>query len=144
MEFLVEYGLWGVFIGSFLAATLIPLSSELLLMGYIAIGGGEVVLTVISATAGNWLGGMSSYYIGRWCKWETIERWLRISIEKIERQRVIVARYGVALALLTWLPLFGDIFAVSLGFYKVNVVIVSIFMLIGRALRFVLWAWLIF
>lgn len=141
MEFLLDYGYFGIFVAAFLAATVVPFSADILLLTFIAIGG-EPVKTVIYATIGNWLGGMSSYYIGRIGKWEWIEKWLRVKKQKIEQQQHIVKLYHVLLALLTWLPIVGDLFAIALGFYKVRVIPVAIFMFLGKALRFVIWAWI--
>lgn len=136
---LLELGYLGLFIGSFLAATVIPFSSDFLLIGMLA-AGGDVVLTVIFASLGNWAGGMFSYWMGRMGRWEWIEKWFRIKPEKLESQRARIERYGSWLAFLSWLPLVGDLFALGLGFYRVNLWQVAIFMLIGKTARFVGWA----
>ena len=59
MESLLDYGYLGLFLGSFLAATVFPFSSDVLLVGMLLAGGNPVV-TVVVATAGNWLGGLTS------------------------------------------------------------------------------------
>ena len=51
-----------------------------------------------------------------------------------------IERWGAWLAFLSWLPLVGDLFALGLGFYKVNAWQVALFMLIGKTARFVGWA----
>lgn len=139
VDFLLEYGYIGLFIGSFLAATVIPFSSDVLLVGLLAIGG-EPVESVVVATLGNWLGGLSSYWLGYIGKWEWIERWFKVKRETLEKQQSRVVKYGAALALLTWLPGIGDVFAIALGFYKLNVKRVAIYMFIGKGARFVMWA----
>lgn len=141
MDSLIDLGYWGLFIGSFLASTLIPMSADILLVGVLALGGNIwVCLTV--ATLGNWLGGLTSYWIGRIGKWEWIERYLKVKEEKLLRQKKNIDRYGVWLACLTWLPLVGDLLAVSLGFYKANPYTTAFYMLIGRLARFLFWTWL--
>ena len=72
-------------------------------------------------------------------KWEWIERWLHVSREKLERQRHRIDRWGVWLALLTWLPFVGDVFAIALGFYRISPVKSGLFMLLGKFLRFLCW-----
>ncbi len=139
MELLGAWGYWGLFVGSFLASTLVPLSSDALLVASI-LAGGNIVWVVVAATAGNFLGGLTTYYIGWLGRWEWIERYLRVSREKLERQSAVIARYGALIALLSWVPIIGDVVTVALGFYRVNFVTSSIYMLIGRTLRFVLWA----
>ena len=73
MDWLLDLGYLGLFIGSFLAATILPFSADVLLVGML-IGGGNGWLVVAIATAGNFLGGLTSYGVGRLGKWEWIER----------------------------------------------------------------------
>lgn len=138
MAFLQDFGYWGLFIGTFLAATVIPFSSEFLIIG-ILVAGGDPLISFMSATLGNWLGGLTSYYLGYLGKWEWIEKWLRISKESLERQKSKIDKYGALLAFLSWAPFVGDIFALGLGFYKLNFTKCAIYMLIGKAVRFAMW-----
>ncbi len=139
MEGLLEFGYLGLFIGSFVAATLVPFSSDVLLVGML-LAGGDIVWTVVVATLGNWLGGLTSYWVGWLGKWEWIERYFKIKRETLERQKARVDRYGSWLALLTWLPFVGDVFAVALGFYRVRFRSTAVLMLVGKGARFVFWA----
>lgn len=68
MEFLLEWGYLGLFMGSFLAATVLPFSSEILVTGLLLAGANPVYI-FLSATLGNWLGSLTSYYIG-WLEME--------------------------------------------------------------------------
>ena len=114
MDTLVSLGYWGLFIGSFLASTIIPMSADVLLVGVLALGG-NVWGCLAIATVGNWLGGLTSYWIGWLGRWDWIERWFKVKREKLEQQKGHVDRYGVWLALFTWLPIVGDLFAIALG-----------------------------
>jgi len=135
MEYLVTWGYLGLFLGSFLAATILPFSSEILVSGKLLAGASPLYVLIV-ATAGNWLGSLTTYGIGWLGKWKWIEKWFKISREKIERQQTKIAKYGSLLAFLVWLPIVGDVFALALGFYKVNFPKCCIFMLIGKFLRF--------
>ena len=104
MDTLVSLGYWGLFIGSFLASTIIPMSADVLLVGVLALGG-NVWGCLAIATVGNWLGGLTSYWIGWLGRWDWIERWFKVKREKLEQQKGHVDRYGVWLALFTWLPI---------------------------------------
>jgi len=66
---LENLGLAGLFIGTFLAATIIPFSSDAL---YIAVllATKEPVACLLLGTLGNWLGGVTTYWLGRLAKWE--------------------------------------------------------------------------
>ncbi len=141
MEFLFDYGLWGLLVASFLAATLIPFSSDALLLLMVA-NGFTPIDCIVVATLGNWLGGMSSYFLGYLGKWSWIEKYLRIERQKIERWHNKLEKRGAIFAFFSWLPFVGDIFAVGLGILRTNYIVVATAMLIGKFLRYVIWAWL--
>ena len=137
MDWLLELGYIGLFIGSFLASTVVPFSADILLVGMLAAGGAPWVIIGV-ATVGNFLGGLTSYGIGRLGKWEWIEK-LGANPEKIERHKAKIDKYGAWVALLSWVPFIGDVLAVALGFFRVKFVPSAIFMLIGKFARFVAW-----
>lgn len=141
MEFWFEYGLWGLFAASFLAATLIPFSSDALLL-LMVVKGFDATTSILVATLGNWLGGMSSYYIGYLGKWKWIEKYLRVERSKIEKWHERLDKRGAIFAFFSWLPFAGDIFAVGLGILRSNWKIVALAMLAGKLLRYIVWAWL--
>ena len=131
------HGYIGLFLGCFLAATIVPFSSDALFVASLGLGG-NVVLTLFWATIGNWLGGLTSYWVGYIGKWEWIEKWFRVKQATLLKQKAKVTKYGSWLALLTWVPFIGDVFAVALGFYRVHFISSSIFMFIGKFLRFLI------
>jgi len=135
MGILLTWGYVGLFLGSFLAATILPFSSEILVTGMLFAGASPVNI-LLTATAGNWLGSLSTYGIGRIGQWKWIEKWFKISREKIEKQQAKIAKYGSLLAFFVWVPVIGDVFALALGFYKVNFTRCCIFMLVGKFVRF--------
>jgi membrane protein YqaA with SNARE-associated domain len=96
----------------------------------------------VVASAGNWLGGMSSFAIGYLGKWEWIEKYLRIKRETIEKWHNRLYKRGAIFAFLSWVPGVGDIFAVGLGLLRSNILITAIAMLAGKSLRYVIWGWL--
>lgn len=130
-----EWGLWGLFMASFLAATVLPFSSEAVLAA-MTLGpwSGAALWTV--ASLGNWLGGMSSYGLGRLGDLDRILRWLRTDPAKARRMQAWVDRYGFWAALLAWLPVVGDPLALALGLGKARVVPVAVLMFIGKAARY--------
>ena len=138
LDFLAEYGLLGLFIGSFLAATVVPFSADVLLVGMLVAGANSPVALLLVATLGNWLGGVTSYGIGRIGKWEWIEK-LHVSRESLEKQKSRIDCFGAPIALLTWVPFVGDVFAVALGFYRVKFLPAIFWMLIGKGARFICW-----
>lgn len=142
LSFLQSNVLWGLFLGSFLAATILPFSSDALFAATLVVTQ-QPIACLIVGTMGNWLGGLLSFGIGWLGKWEWIEKWFHVSRVKIERHRLRVVRFGYWLALLTWLPIVGDVFAIALGFYRVKPIPCAIFMFIGKAARFAVWIFLL-
>lgn len=138
MTGLLGLGYIGLFIASFLAATVIPFSSEAILSAML-FAGLDAWTCVLVATAGNWLGGMTSYYVGLLGKIEWIEKYLHIRKEKIESFTTRVQKHGDKLAFLSFIPFIGDVIAVATGFFKCTWWKVAIYMLAGKFIRYVLW-----
>lgn len=136
---LFETGYIGLFLASFLAATVVPFSSEALLSAML-VGGYDVTTSLTVATLGNWLGGMSSYGIGWLGKVEWIEKYLRIKPHQIEKTQQRIAGKELWISFFCWLPGIGDIIAVLLGLLKVNIWTTSVGMLIGKMMRYLVWA----
>ena len=143
MEEFATYGYWGLFLASFLAATVLPLSSEVVLSALLA-WGFDPFLCIAFASVGNTLGGMTCYWIGLLGKVTWMEKYLRIKYEKVEKMQRWMKNKGSALALLTFLPVVGDVIAVALGFMRSNVWAVVFFMFIGKTVRYFVWAQLQF
>lgn len=140
-EGLFEYSLWGLFLASFLAATVVPFSSEALLT-FLIINGTNPYSAVLVATAGNFLGGMSSFAIGYMGKWQWIEKYLRVKRESIEKWHDRLYKRGAVFAFFSWLPAVGDIFVVGLGVLRSNITVTAIAMLAGKFTRYLFWGWL--
>lgn len=138
MDWLMDLGLFGLFLGSFLAATLVPFSADVQLVALLALGANPVA-AIVAATLGNFLGGLTSYGVGYAGKWSWIERF-GVSREKLEQQKSRIERFGPILALLTWVPIVGDVFAVALGFYRVKFAPMAFWMFVGKCGRFITWA----
>ncbi len=137
LEGFIEYGYWGLFLASFLAATILPFSSEAVLAGILAVGG-EPWLCVGIATLGNTLGGMTNYLLGMLGKVEWIEKYLKIKKEKVEKMQHWLEGKGATMAFFSFLPVIGDIIPVALGYMRANVYIVTASMTLGKLLRYIL------
>ena len=136
LDFLVEYGYIGLFLASFLAATILPIGSEVVFAGLLAAGlSGWGCIAV--ATVGNWLGGMTNYYLGHLGKIEWIEKYLKVDKSNIDRMQHWLADKGAWMALFSFLPIIGDLIALALGFMRANVWIVNISMFLGKLVRYI-------
>ena len=143
MEYLQELGYLGLFISSFLSATLIPLSPEIVLSVLIA-KGFSIPVSIFIATMGNWFGSILTYYIGKIGDWKKIEKYFKIKREKVLNLKHKIDKYGSFIAFFSWMPFLGDLLALSLGFFKVNFMKVVIWMLIGKTIWFIVVSFFIY
>ena len=134
MEFF-ELGYLGLFLAAFLAATVIPLSSEGVLVAML-LGGYDPFLCLAVASVANTAGGLTSYFLGYVGKWQWIEKYLKVKREKVGKWKGYADRYGAFIAVLCWVPIIGDILAVALGFWRVNAFRVAVWMFLGKFLRY--------
>ncbi|MBQ0122543.1 MAG: DedA family protein [Bacteroidales bacterium] len=139
---LQQLGLLGLFIGTFLAATVIPFSSDALYVAILLATKNPVACLVVG-TLGNWLGSITTYWLGRVAKWEWLEKTFKVRQETLEKQKVKIDKYGVWLALLSWIPIAGDVIALALGFYKSPALWTILLLLAGKFGRFLVWTLLL-
>jgi len=134
-NFSAEAGFVGLFVASFLAATLLPGGSEVVLIAVIARHPESVIQAVAVATVGNTLGGASSFLIG----------WL-IPNRAQHRAVIYLHKYGYWALLFSWVPLFGDALCVAAGWLRFNPWISLLLFAVGKLFRYVLvaggWTWI--
>ena len=137
MEFLLSYGYMGMLVAAFLAASILPFSSEAVMLGLQAASLDPIFL-IVYGTIGNVLGSMFNYTIGRLGKMEWIEKYLHVKKEDLDKAHRFMAGRGAWMGLLSVIPVVGDVITVALGLMRANVVIVVISVTISKLLRFVL------
>lgn len=138
MEWLIKLGYLGLFAGTFLAGTIIPISSDIMLISSFALKFNPW-LCLVAATIGNWIGLMTTYFLGWLGKWEWLDKWFNIKKEKLGKQKVIIDKYGLWVAIFTWIPVVGIAALVALGFYKVKPQLTILVLLLGCFTRFLFW-----
>lgn len=120
-----EGSLGSLLIASFLASTLIPLSSEAALFAVLKLHDDLLWPALGIATLGNTLGGLSSYLIGRY-----------IGRKKPLSHVEMVRRYGAPVLLFAWLPVVGDALCVAAGWVRLSWAAVAFYQAIGRFVRY--------
>lgn len=120
-----ESGLAVLAAASFLAATLLPLSSEAVLFGLLKLHPDLAWAAIGVATLGNTLGGMTSYFIGRF-----------LAHRKPLRHAETVRRWGAPALLAAWAPVVGDALCVAAGWLRVNWAAAAAFQAAGRLARY--------
>lgn len=137
LDGLAEYGLWGLLIASFLAATVLPFSSEVVLAALIA-EGVDATQCIIFATIGNAAGGATCYYLGHLGKVEWIQKWFRIKPESLYKMQAWLQNKGAMMGFLSFVPAVGDVILVALGLMRANPTITLASMTIGKLLRYLI------
>ncbi len=132
---LLNFGILGLFIGSFLSATILPFPSEAILIG-IYKAGYPVLPCLFVATVGNLLGGLTNYYIGYKGHSKKLIKKFKLNQEKLDKWEVRLSKWGIFLGLLSWVPFVGDPMVAALGFFRVKLVPLIITMFIGKFLRY--------
>lgn len=117
--------LWAVFTSSFLAATLLPGGSELVVFGVLRAHPEQFWPTLAVATLGNTLGGMSSYLIGR-----------IVPQTRPLKRLDTVRKYGSPVLLLAWVPFIGDPLCVAAGWLRLNPWLSTLFIAVGKFARY--------
>ncbi len=132
---LENLGLFGLFLACALSATIVPFSSEVFVTGALLLEYNPWVVVLV-ASLGNTLGGMVSFLLGWLCKWEWIEKYLKVDRAKLERVQQKVRRYGYPAALFAWLPLVGDLIAIAMGLLRLNPWLTALLMFVGKMARY--------
>ena len=135
MDFFIGLGYIGLFLGSLLAGSIVPFSSELLLAGCLT-AGLDPVICLIAVTLGNIGGGMTCYFIGRLGKWQWIHKVFKVKMETLEKYQQKIARKGAFMALLSWLPYVGETISITLGLMQVPIVPTLFYMSLGKLGRY--------
>ncbi len=135
MDF-TSLGLFGLFLASFLAATILPFSSEIILAFFLTKGINPWLCFAI-ALSGNVLGGTTNFWVGKVGNPTWLKK-LGVSDKTISKRQHWVEKHGAFLAFFSWVPIIGDPLLVVLGFFKSNVYKTHFWMILGKALRYLL------
>lgn len=134
---LLAYG--GLFLWSFLAATILPLSSEAPLAVLVR-AEGRIIAPVLVATVGNYLGACTTYWLGRRAA-QALRKKEQDSTKSQAHAERLLRRYGQPVLLLSWVPLIGDALVALAGAWKVPFRAFSLWVALGKALRYLMVAW---
>ena len=120
VQLLIDWGYFGLFISALLAGSIIPFSSELVMIALVKVGLNPA-MCVLSATLGNTIGGMTCYYMGRLGKIDWIEKYFKVKKEKVDKMHFV-----------------GEAIAIALGFMRSNVWLTTSSMFAGKLVRYIL------
>lgn len=137
IEFLTGYGYTGMFIASLLAGSVLPFSSEAVMVGLMA-AGLDPWLLALYGTIGNVIGSMVNYWVGHMGKTEWFERYLHVKPRDMERAERFMAGRGALMGFFAFVPVIGSAITVLLGLMRANLLITFLSVTAGKIVRYVI------
>lgn len=120
-----------LFVASLLAGSVLPGGSEAILFGVLKLNAQLFWPALAVSTIGNTLGGLTSYALGRFLpEGKSLTPQVQTLLQRVKR-------YGSAILLLAWTPWIGDPLCVAAGWLRLNILQCTIFMAIGKFVRYV-------
>ena len=126
----------GLFLSAFTSATLLPGSSEAALVALLALGRGDPVVLAAVATAGNVLGSLVNWVLGRFLSGFRDRSWFPVKGRTYDRAVDWYGRYGVWSLLLAWVPVVGDPLTVAAGALRVGLPRFLVLVTLGKGARY--------
>lgn len=134
-------GLWGLFLWSLLAASVVPLSSEVALIAAQTAGVAPAFELFLVATAGNVGGALINWGLGAYCLRFKGARWFPIGDVQLQKAGRQFSRWGGIALLFAWIPIVGDPLTFAAGALRYPLARFLITVTVGKAARYaaVLW-----
>lgn len=141
-------GYVGMFVSAFLAGSVLPLPSEPVLLALLS-AGADPWLSVLVASAGNLLGALTVWLMGRAIargggRWVGPRLTARLAGDEAGREaaRERMRRWGAGLLLLSWVPWIGDPLVLGAGLVEVRLLPFLLLCGAGKLARYAALAWL--
>ncbi|MDC0896238.1 DedA family protein [Candidatus Pelagibacter sp.] len=128
---------------SFLAATVLPFSSELTLAGLISTSNYDNLLLLVVASFGNVLGSVFNWSLGFYSRNLSTKKWFPFKKTQIERSSKWFSKFGKWFLLFAWLPIVGDPLTFVAGLLRVRFLDFIILVAIGKVSRYLIVFYLI-
>lgn len=126
-----------MFSSAFLAATILPLSSEVVL-GVLLTRGSDPYVAIAVATLGNVLGSVVNYYLGFWGSTFILEKIFRVAPGEMTKARNQFSSWGTVCLLFAWVPGIGDPLTVAAGMLKIRIWIFLVLVTVGKLFRYII------
>ena len=125
-----------LFVISFLAATILPFSSELTLAGLMATSSYDNLLLLTVASLGNVSGSVVNWILGFYSRNLSKKKWFPFKNAQIEKSSKWFKRFGRWTLLFAWVPIIGDPLTLAAGLLKVKFIEFLILVTIGKVSRY--------
>lgn len=132
-----------LFVISFLAATILPFSSELTLAGLIVTSNYDNLLLLIVASFGNVLGSVVNWALGFYSRNLSSKKWFPFKETQIEKSSKWFRKFGKWSLLFAWVPVLGDPLTLIAGLLRVKFLHFIVLVAIGKVSRYLVVFYLI-
>lgn len=136
-------GYGALFAAAFVAATILPAQSELLLGAMLVSGRFDITSLLAVATAGNVLGSVVNWVLGRYFAQYRMRSWFPASPATMARAEAWFARFGPPVLLLSWVPVFGDPLTVFAGVLRMRFTIFLLVVTLAKGGRYLFLAFVV-
>ena len=121
---------------SFLAATILPFSSELTLAGLMTTSNYDNLLLLIVASLGNILGSVINWVLGFYSRNLSTKKWFPFKDEQIKKSSKWFKKFGKWSLLFAWVPIIGDPLTLAAGLLRIKFIEFLILVTIGKVSRY--------
>jgi len=136
-QFVISFGFLGLFAISFLAATLVPLGSEAAVLSLVLLGYDQIGIFCV-ATLGNGLGALVNYWVGLYGVNYVLSKYVKTNEKKLKSAQAYFTKWGSPVLFFAWLPVIGDPLTVAAGVFRVNLIVFTTWVFLGKAFRYYL------
>ena len=130
-----------LFLTAFGAATILPGFSEVAFTALLLQTPADWPTLLVIATAGNTLGGIANWILGRFLLHWQDRKWFPVSKKRLDQASALFARFGYPLLLLSWLPIIGDPITLAAGVLRARFLPFALLVLAGKTARYGALAW---
>ena len=134
---LIVLGYLQLLLFSFLAATFLPFSSEVILTSMYLSKNFNIFILLIVASTGNISGSLFNWYLGKKILIFKDKKWFPISDDKLKKSEKFFQKYGVWSLLFAWVPIIGDPLTMIAGVLRIKLIVFLIFVSISKISRYI-------
>ena len=127
-----------LFVISFLAATILPLSSEITLAGLMTVQSYNNFILLLAASVGNILGSSFNWVLGIYSRKFKSKKWFPFNQNQMKRSSKWFLKYGKWSLLFAWLPIVGDPLTFVAGVMRTRFISFLALVAIGKVARYII------
>ena len=134
-QFIQTWSYIALFVVTFLSSSVVPLTSEFLLIAMQRLGY-NVWLILFVASTGNFFGSLTTYWIGRYGGSRLMEKWIRPKPANLARAQSLYDKWGGPILFFSWIPSIGDALTFIAGVLKGDLRTFTFWVFLGKWVRF--------